>query len=278
MKATRYVILRDDDTNALTPVEYLERLYRPFLEKNLPVNLAIIPNVRTDITYGQNILEGFLLTRNGTKEKVLPIGSHKALVDYLRGHPGYHIAQHGYTHEFVRSACEFEHHHRDDLTHRLDEGTRLLLEAGFEPPEAFVAPYDRFTRTSMAEVSRRFRVISAAWFELGRLPVSWWPRYLWKKVARRNHWSNGRSILLSHPPCHLSFRRPYAPMFQELKRSIASRRLTVVVTHWWEFFHDKTPDETFIAILHQLADHLAQSEDIRVISFQEVAQRSVPLN
>jgi len=25
------VILRDDDTNALTPVEYLEQLYRPFL-------------------------------------------------------------------------------------------------------------------------------------------------------------------------------------------------------------------------------------------------------
>ena len=26
----RYVIIRDDDTNALTPVECLERLYRPF--------------------------------------------------------------------------------------------------------------------------------------------------------------------------------------------------------------------------------------------------------
>ena len=33
----RYVILRDDDTNALTPVEWLERLYRPFLDRDLPV-------------------------------------------------------------------------------------------------------------------------------------------------------------------------------------------------------------------------------------------------
>jgi hypothetical protein len=45
----RYVILRDDDTNALTPVECLERLYRPFLNLGLPVNLATIPKVRTDV-------------------------------------------------------------------------------------------------------------------------------------------------------------------------------------------------------------------------------------
>jgi len=43
-----YVILRDDDTNALTPVECLEQLYRPFLDRDLPVSLAVIPNVRTD--------------------------------------------------------------------------------------------------------------------------------------------------------------------------------------------------------------------------------------
>ena len=38
MKTMRYVILRDDDTNALTPVDCLERLYRPFLNRGLPVN------------------------------------------------------------------------------------------------------------------------------------------------------------------------------------------------------------------------------------------------
>ena len=44
----RYVILRDDDTNALTPVECLEKLYRPFLARGLPVNLATVPEVRMD--------------------------------------------------------------------------------------------------------------------------------------------------------------------------------------------------------------------------------------
>jgi len=125
----RYVILRDDDTNALTPVAYLERLYRPFLSRGLPVNLAVIPNVRTDITYGENILEGFLLCRNGTTAKMVPIGSNQTLVNYLQENPGYHIAQHGYNHEFVHGDCEFEQHHRRDLARRLDDGRKLLEAA-----------------------------------------------------------------------------------------------------------------------------------------------------
>src|SRR5438477_1027217 len=55
-----YVIIRDDDTNALTPVECLERLYRPFLERGLPVNLAVIPNVATDTRMPDGGLEGYL--------------------------------------------------------------------------------------------------------------------------------------------------------------------------------------------------------------------------
>jgi hypothetical protein len=274
----RYVILRDDDTNALTPVDYLERLYRPYLDRALPVHLAVIPNVRTDITYGQNILEGFLMTRNGTKEKTVPIGGNRDLVSYLRANPGYQIAQHGYNHEFVRGDCEFEQHHRRDLARRLERGRELLEGAGFARPEMFVAPYDRFTRTSFVETARRFRLISTAWFELGRLPCSWWPRYLWNKAARRNHWRVGKTVLLSHPRCFLSHRRPYATMLSEIQQSIASRRLTVLVTHWWEFFVGGRPDERFIGILHELAEYLAQAKDVRVVTFADVLGGKVPLN
>src|SRR4051812_7938580 len=56
----RYVILRDDDTNALTPVNCLERLYRPFLDRGLPVNLAVIPDVATDARTPEGKREGFL--------------------------------------------------------------------------------------------------------------------------------------------------------------------------------------------------------------------------
>jgi hypothetical protein len=274
----RYVILRDDDTNALTPVAYLERLYRPFLDRGLPVNLAVIPNVRTDVTYGDNILEGFLVARNGTKEKMVALGSNSELVLYLRENPGFKLAQHGYNHEFVNGACEFEQHDRHDLASRLDDGTRLLKEAGFAAPETFVAPYDLFTSTSFLEVSRRFRVISTAWFEWGRLPRAWWPRYAWSKASRRNHWRTGGTILLSHPRCFLSYHHPCANMLAQIQESIRSRQLTVLVTHWWEFFRNNEPDEPFIQVLHELADYLASAEGIRVAGFNEVATGQVPLS
>src|SRR5205085_11531713 len=69
---TRYVVLRDDDTNALTPPECLERLYRPFLDRSLPVNLATIPAVRTDAKRPDGQSEGFLWN-NGSVEEVLPL-------------------------------------------------------------------------------------------------------------------------------------------------------------------------------------------------------------
>lgn len=274
----RYVILRDDDTNALTPPEYLEQLYRPFLDRGLPVNLAVIPNVRTDTTYGQNILEGFLVTRNGTKAKSVPIGENNYLVQYLLGNPGYRVAQHGYSHEFVAGDCEFEQHRREDIVRRLERGRELLVQAGFASPETFVAPYDRFTRTSLSEVARRFPVISMAWFELRRLPWTWWPRFALSKAVRRSHWRVGRTILLSHPRCYLSSRRSYSTMLQEIQREIASRQLTVLVTHWWEFFRDQRPDKEFIAVLHQLADFLSATESIEVLGFDALAHRAIPLN
>ena len=61
----RTVIIRDDDTNALTPVECLEKLYRPFLARGLPVNLATIPEVRTNVRLPDGRPEGYLWLRRG---------------------------------------------------------------------------------------------------------------------------------------------------------------------------------------------------------------------
>src|SRR5882762_3948147 len=98
-----YVILRDDDTNALTPVDCLERLYRPFLDRGLPVNLATIPDVDTDARKSDGSPEGFLLRKNGAssgesaagRHKTGKIGENRNLVRYLMHNPGFHIVQHG---------------------------------------------------------------------------------------------------------------------------------------------------------------------------------------
>ena len=80
----RYVILRDDDTNALTPPHCLDRLYRPFLDRGLPVNLAIIPEVDINTRMPDGTPEGYLSYRNGETVEQIAIGSNPELVDYLR--------------------------------------------------------------------------------------------------------------------------------------------------------------------------------------------------
>jgi hypothetical protein len=279
---TRHVIVRDDDTCAFTPVECLETLYRPFLDRGLPVNLATIPNARADVFYPEGPLagqpEGFLVAAKDIKPGTYPIGSNSKLTGYLLKNRGYKIVQHAYHHEFVRGLPEFDNRDRADVARRLDLGTQYLVEAGFERPRAFVAPYDRITREAYAELAKRFELISTGWFELGRAPVAWWPRYFLRKLSKRNHWKVGRTRLLSHPGCLLSYHRPLESMLKEIKQAVESRQLTVLVTHWWEFFRDGEPDNAFIRVLHETAKYLASNSDIRVISFNDVITENIPLS
>ncbi len=261
----RYVIIRDDDTNALTPVSCLERLYRPFLQRGFPVNLATIPFVATNTRVPDGSLEGFLMgTGQGTSH--MPIGVNRELVDYLQSNPGFHVAQHGLTHEYL----EFDRLSYAEASIRLERGTRLLLEAGFSAPAAFVAPYDKISRGSYRALIERFRVISTGWFELGRLPRAWWPRYVQKKLTHAPHWRVKRTHLLSHPGCLLSCYRRLDTMLPAIRECIATRNLTVLVTHWWEYFRNEQENRPFIEALHSVADFLAKDPGVKLISFEEL--------
>ena len=270
----RYVILRDDDTNALTPIECLERLYRPFLDRGLPVNLAVIPAVRTDTLNLQGFREGYLLANGGELPKVLSIADNRPLVHYLRANAGYHVVQHGCQH----SLFEFDSQNEADVVQRLELGTAMLKAAGFPPSKTFVAPYDRLSRVSYNEVAKRFRVLSTGWFERRRLPAVWRPRYIFNKLLHRPHWKTGQTLMLTHPGCLLSYQRPLETMLDEVKRSIESRQVTVLVTHWWEYFRGGKADEAFIRVLHQVADFLADDPEIEVIAFDDLIERRLRLN
>jgi hypothetical protein len=263
----RYVILRDDDTNALTPVDCLETLYRPFLSRGLPVNLAVIPEVRMDARQPDGLGEGFLWGRNDAPSGTVSISENDELVAYLHANPGYHVVQHGCHHD----CCEFDDRDRAEIIRRLARGALRLSEAGFHRPSAFVAPHDKLSPVSVEEVVRRFGVLSTGWFEWRRLPPAWWPHYALKKLRRRPHWRIGRTLLLSHPGCLLSYLRPFDTMLDSIKQVIEKQPLTVLVTHWWEYFRNGEPDQNFIEILHRLADYLATQPDLCVIAFDDLA-------
>jgi hypothetical protein len=272
-KKMRYVILRDDDTNALTPVASLERLFRPFLARGLPVNLAVIPEVRTGVRRSDGAVEGFLTAGHPSSAPTVPLSRSPELIDYLLDNPLYHVAQHGCYHDHF----EFDRLDAGEASRRLDEGARQLEAAGLPPPRAFVAPYDRLSRPSLKAVAERFDVLSTGWFELGRQPRTWLPQYFAKKLGSRPHWKIGHTALLSHPGCLLSYTRPLDCMMANVRRAVESQTLTVLVTHWWEYYRTGVADEPLIEVLHQMAEYLAGVPDLRVITFGELADEKIPL-
>jgi len=270
----RRVIIRDDDTNAFTPVECIDRLYRPFLDRGMPVNLAVIPDVATGTRRADGELEEYIFGRNGAARSTHPIAENRKLADYLHACPNLHVVQHGCHHDFL----EFDQASPAEISRRLDHGADLLMQAGFSRPQTFVAPYDRVSRAAMAGVSRRFRVLSTGWFEWRRLPVRWLPTYAARKLSGTPHWRVGRMRLLSHPGCLLSRFRPRETILQNVLRHIQSQNLTVLVTHWWEYFPGGKPDDAFIDVLHETAEYLGQRRDIEVVSFADVADGTVSID
>ena len=262
----RYILLRDDDTNALTPIECLETLYRPFLARGLAVNLATIPEVRVDARTPDGAREGFLPADAPAAETV-PLGENVALTSYLQSNPGFHIVQHGCHHDTFEFDCD----DRAEVVGRLERGQRQLAAAGFPGVGTFVAPHDRISPVAFQEIARRFRVISTGWFEMRRLPLSWRLRFLPKKLWGRPHWRVGRTHLLSHPGCLLSFKHAPELILPAIKQAIARQTITVLVTHWWEYFRNGRPNEAFIRVLHETADYLASDPALAVIPFSALA-------
>ena len=264
------VIIRDDDTNALTSPGVLERLYRPFLDRGMPICLATIPEVRLDTRGPDGKLEGFLMGDEAGQPAARAIGEDPRLCSYLLSEPGYAIVQHGLRHEYVDGFYEFDRNDGVDVGMRLDDGSRILKAAGLHPISAFVAPQDRMSRLAMQEVMQRFRVISTGYYDLRKLPRSLWPGYLLAKKARKQaHFRSLRNTFLTHPGCILSHRRPLEGMLDSLIDQVRQRSLTVIVSHHWEYFRDGQPNEPFIEVLHGLAEYLAASAEVKVIKLDE---------
>ncbi len=213
-------------------------------------------------------------TSEGEADETVPIAANEKLTAYLRSNSGFHIVQHGCHHHYL----EFDSADRKEIGRRLDKGARLLQEAGLSKPRVFVAPYDRLSRQSLNEVATRFRVLSTGWYELRRLPYSWWPRYGFKKLRKTAHWRVGRTLLLSHPGCLLSYHHTVSTMLGGIFHYLENQRLTVLVTHWWEYFRDGQPDESFIDFLHETASYLATHPHEKVTTFEALADGQVPLN
>ena len=57
-----------------------------------------------------------------------------------------------------------------------------------------------------------------------------------------------------------------------------TQQLTVLVTHWWEYFRGPEADSEFIEFLHETASYVATHPELKAISFDDLASGEVQLN
>lgn len=252
----RYVIIRDDDTNALTPIDCLETIYRPFLDHNLPVSLAVIPCVDTRICRTTGEAECYLPNPTTALADRIPIGKNPKLVHYLSS-TAYELAMHGCYH----TQNEFDMQDRAQVIQCIETGFKHFLEAGLQKPTAFVAPYEAISKVAFSELVKQFATLSSNWYSLKKVPYAFWPALTLKKLSGNQHWRAAHCLCLSRPQQFFSS-IPYT--LDEIIEYIENNQLTILLTHWWEFFDNEGARKK--ALLHELARYLAASPTIKVVT------------
>ena len=64
-------------------------------------------------------------------------------------------------------------------------------------------------------------------------------------------------------------------MKQSISELVSRQELTVLVTHWWEYFRDGKPDETFIAVLQETVAELTKMPEVKLIAFDDLVAREI---
>jgi hypothetical protein len=184
------VILREDDANATTTAEDLERIYGTLINSDIPINVAVIPSVycASKLPPGHPILPSeeyfpYIHFSKG-RNTYLNINANKKLISLIQA-GNFETLQHGYSHERIHGSPEFSIKDTVQLENRILEGKRILYEAFEKEPSFFVAPHEQFSREALKVVSRHFLgtfVSDLSWrARAKRRPVqlafySLWPR------------------------------------------------------------------------------------------------------
>jgi len=272
-----YVCIRDDDVNAFTPPRMLHEAYRPLLRAGLPLNVAVVPAVETDVPI--DAVESNYFRQEGLRQTPIvpadargrpgrhPMTDNVEMIRFVADHPGIEIAQHGYDHAFVGGEPEFCATGKADLAERLDRGRQVLADCFGAPPAFFVPPWDRVSQEGMALVRERFKGISLKNGHTGCFPR------LTRLRLRLKPWTGpflwlGRFLVLEHPGYVVT--RFHVPAYMEEKTAalVAEETVVVLVVHHWEFFYDwDEPNEPFLHAWPGILQGLIDNPDVRIMSF-----------
>lgn len=303
------VIIRDDDTCALTPPALLETVYGPLWERNFPVTLATVPAI-----LGSHNLNVPLAERGSGKqyrfERAAPITTFLKK-QQLSGK--IEIAQHGFAHTtdltlrfpkfgategydraLLTRASEFYGRCADDTASFVREG-RALLEDHFGPMTSFVAPQEYLTPILLRALrAEGFHAYSGGirptfWKQTGPLvkPVAL-ARLVTATLQRTDPAFLGEYVtqLTDLPIIPATYRHYWSGFRTDEEAAETLRRAKAIfkqkydkgggyfllLTHYWEYFGDwegKVTQPRQLESLHQFTKYMDSFADIAKLTLSQ---------
>ncbi len=230
-------LVRDDDPNATTDPEMLERGYAPLLDAGIPITFATIPDVRLDTRAPDGTCERFLHPDSPDGATHVRMVRTTPLAQWLRAHASQvDVFVHGLTHERVRAGTEFGALDAAESASRLLRGRGILREALDREPVGFVAPWDAMSADALRACADQFELVSTGWVDRGRLPASAWPAHVLERLGKREALRVKGSWVVRHRGGRIHAGTPPESVPAILDALGAGADVAVVVLHHWMFW------------------------------------------
>ncbi len=280
MSGQRYILIRDDDVSFFTRPQVLQRVHGPLFSGRLPLNLAVIPNVRGDIrgTNANRIYlreegleyEPFIPPHMRGKAESFPVGRNGELCNFIRANPQIEVVQHGYSHEWAGGTAECAGRYSKELAAQLRVGRKIIQRETRQDTRFFVPPWDALSRDLVETIREVFDGVSMKDASREMLPFGQ------RLFARRPRLSkrcllSGDFLCVGHPGYIVSRFNQHDDMRRGVMDIVAAERVVVLVTHHWEFFFDwGAADEALLKAWHEILEELIARPDVEFLTFSHL--------
>jgi peptidoglycan/xylan/chitin deacetylase (PgdA/CDA1 family) len=247
------IVVRDDDPNATTRPERLERVYAPLFDAGIPVNFSVVPEVALDVRRDDGRRELFLDESAEDCDSVEELTDATPLAAWLRRHEGaVDVFVHGLSHRRLRARTEFGALDQAEAALRIERGISIMERALGRRPVGFVPPWDALSAGAVRAATEAFDLISTAWVDRHRLPFGAWPAFVIERLGRREALKIDHAWLLRHRGGKLTAdtRAPAVPAIVEQLTRGAD--VAVIVLHHWMFWEKAEPHPVIVALARAL--------------------------
>jgi len=273
----KYILIRDDDLNYHTTIEELTGVYSYLFDNHIPINFATIPAVNTSaITsssdFGAGTYEPFIPKEVAGVNREWAIDENGALIAYLRNIKNAEFLLHGYAHFGIPPAYEFENDDKNVIMDKLAKGKEILQRAFGQIPSTFVAPQDKYSPAAFKIIKENFEIFSLGWIDKTRIGTKLKVKYNWMKLTKNNYIKEGGMAIFEHPGCLFSKFKSTEETMKQLDHYIEQHKITIIVTHHWEFYEEGRPNQKLIDAFVSKIKALHQSSKYQFITFSQLAK------